>query len=268
MMEDIIYDMHLAQGIADNENYEKRAYNETKYQAAILRKYDISQAEWDSSFIYYCRHADILHDIYNNVAERMREDVVNLGGEVSLAGEGFAADTTNIWNMERNFILVPNEPYNIRSFEIMTDSIVRKGDRLTLQFQSQFVFQDGIRDLVAVMAVTYLNDSVASQVRHATQQTSTSIVIHDDNHLGIKKVSGYFMLSKNLNDVPSSTVRLASVSNVRIVISHEERKKEEKRESEVDSQNNTSNDSTQNARQDSVGATNKELKTLIQPPVH
>ena len=266
VMEDIIYDIHLSQGIAENGSYDNRAYVETKYRAAILKKYDITQAEWDSSFNYYCRHADVLHSIYNNVAERMREEVVNLGGEVSVVGEGFTADTTNIWNMERNFILIPNEPYNIHCFEIVTDSTVRKGDKLTLQFQSQFVFQDGIRDLVAVMAVTFMNDSVVSQVRHVTQQATTSIPIQDDEFLGIKKVSGYFMLSKSLNDVPSSTVRLASVSNVKIIIAHQE-KKEEDRKTSTDSVNIATRDSVQGIRKDSVEASGKGPKTLIHSPL-
>lgn len=247
-MEDIIYDMHLAQGMADKGDYDKRAMKETEYRAAVLKKYEITQAEWDSSFTYYCRHADELHEIYNNVAERMRDEIVSLGGEVALNGEGFSADTANIWNMERNFILVPNEPYNIKSYSIPADSTIRKGDRLTMQFSTQFVYQDGMRDVVAVMAVTFQNDSVASETRHATQQGTTSFSIQDDKHLGIKKVSGYFIVCNNLNDVPSSTVRLASISNVRIVIAHEEKKAEEK----DDDKGNK--DSLMNARKDSIDA--------------
>ena len=251
-MEDIIYDMHLAQGMADKGDYDKRAMKETEYRAAVLKKYEITQAEWDSSFTYYCRHADELHEIYNNVAERMRDEIVSLGGEVALNGDGFSADTANIWNMERNFILVPNEPYNIKSYSIPADSTIRKGDRLTMQFSTQFVYQDGMRDVVAVMAVTFQNDSVASETRHATQQGTTSFSIQDDKHLGIKKVSGYFIVCSNLNDVPSSTVRLASISNVRIVIAHEEKKAEEK-ESDKEA-----NDSLKNARRDSIEATRLE----------
>ena len=247
-MEDIIYDMHLAQGMADKGDYDKRAMKETEYRAAVLKKYEITQAEWDSSFTYYCRHADELHEIYNNVAERMRDEIVSLGGEVALNGEGFSADTANIWNMERNFILVPNEPYNIKSYSIPADSTIRKGDRLTMQFSTQFVYQDGMRDVVAVMAVTFLNDSVASETRHATQQGTTSFSIQDDEHLGIKKVSGYFIVCSNLNDVPSSTVRLASISNVRIVIAHEEKKAEEKDDDKG------KKDSLMNARKDSIDA--------------
>ncbi len=247
-MEDIIYDMHLAQGMADKGDYDKRAMKETEYRAAVLKKYEITQAEWDSSFTYYCRHADELHEIYNNVAERMRDEIVSLGGEVALNGEGFSADTANIWNMERNFILVPNEPYNIKSYSIPADSTIRKGDRLTMQFSTQFVYQDGMRDVVAVMAVTFQNDSVASETRHATQQGTTSFSIQDDKYLGIKKVSGYFIVSSNLNDVPSSTVRLASISNVRIVIAHEEKKAEEKDDDKG------KKDSLMNARKDSIDA--------------
>lgn len=251
-MEDIIYDLHLAQGMADKGDYDKRAMKEAEYRAAVLKKYVITQAEWDSSFTYYCRHADELHEIYNNVAERMRDEIVSLGGEVALNGEGFSADTANIWNMERNFILVPNEPYNVKSYVIPADSTIKKGDRLTMQFSTQFVYQDGMRDVVAVMAVTFQNDSVASETRHATQQGTTSFSIQDDQHLGIKKVSGYFIVGSNLNDVPSSTVRLASISNVRIVIAHEEKKAEEK-ESDKEA-----NDSLKNARRDSIEATRLE----------
>lgn len=251
-MEDIIYDLHLAQGMADKGDYDKRAMKEAEYRAAVLKKYEITQAEWDSSFTYYCRHADELHEIYNNVAERMRDEIVSLGGEVALNGEGFSADTANIWNMERNFILVPNEPYNVKSYVIPADSTIKKGDRLTMQFSTQFVYQDGMRDVVAVMAVTFKNDSVASETRHATQQGTTSFSIQDDQHLGIKKVSGYFIVGSNLNDVPSSTVRLASISNVRIVIAHEEKKAEEK-ESDKEA-----NDSLKNARRNSIEATRLE----------
>lgn len=251
-MEDIIYDLHLAQGMADKGDYDKRAMKEAEYRAAVLKKYEITQAEWDSSFTYYCRHADELHEIYNNVAERMQDEIVSLGGEVALNGEGFSADTANIWNMERNFILVPNEPYNVKSYVIPADSTIKKGDRLTMQFSTQFVYQDGMRDVVAVMAVTFQNDSVASETRHATQQGTTSFSIQDDQHLGIKKVSGYFIVGSNLNDVPSSTVRLASISNVRIVIAHEEKKAEEK-ESDKEA-----NDSLKNARRDSIEATRLE----------
>lgn len=251
-MEDIIYDLHLAQGMADKGDYDKRAMKEAEYRAAVLKKYEITQAEWDSSFTYYCRHADELHEIYNNVAERMRDEIVSLGGEVALNGEGFSADTANIWNMERNFILVPNEPYNVKSYVIPADSTIKKGDRLTMQFSTQFVYQDGMRDVVAVMAVTFQNDSVASETRHATQQGTTSFSIQDDQHLGIKKVSGYFIVGSNLNDVPSSTVRLASISNVRIVIAHEEKKAEEK-ESDKEA-----NDSLKNARRDSIETTRLE----------
>ena len=83
-MEDIIYDLHLAQGMAGKGDYDKRAMKEAEYRAAVLKKYEITQAEWDSSFTYYCRHADELHEIYNNVAERMRDEIVSLGGLCTL----------------------------------------------------------------------------------------------------------------------------------------------------------------------------------------
>ena len=79
-MEDILYDIYLSQNIEDEENRDRKMYNEITNREAIYRKYDITQAEWDSSYNYYCRHADKLHTIYKNLSERIRAEVIELGG--------------------------------------------------------------------------------------------------------------------------------------------------------------------------------------------
>lgn len=53
--EDILYDFHLADGMA-NSNSESAdvPYDVTLYRQAVLRKYGITQAEFDSSLVYIC----------------------------------------------------------------------------------------------------------------------------------------------------------------------------------------------------------------------
>lgn len=252
MMEDIIYDIHIAQSMTDMGDYDQRELESVKMRLAVLKKYDVTQAEWDSSFNYYCRHAEQLHDIYDNVAERMRDEVISLGGDVAFETEGFSKDTANIWNLERHFILIPNEPYNVKTFEIQADSTLKKGDKLTLQFDTQFLFQDGMRDYVVVLALTFQNDSVACQTRHVSQQGRTSFSVQDDDRLGIKKVAGYFIMNRSLSDVPSTTLRLASIYNVKIIVAHVEEKKQEK---PVEQQ---PNDSANAVKKDSVAAPSQE----------
>ena len=65
-MEDLIYDYHIAQGIASQESgnpdYQKRLTFEM-----VLKEHGVTQAEFDSSLVYYYTRADRFQDIYKNV---------------------------------------------------------------------------------------------------------------------------------------------------------------------------------------------------------
>lgn len=219
-MEDILYDIYLSQNIEDEENRDRKMYSEITNREAIYRKYDITQAEWDSSYNYYCRHADKLHTIYKNLSERIRTDVLELGGDVSLDETTLSGDTINIWNSERNFILMQETPYNLNEFAVKADSMFKPGDVLTLQFDNQFIFQEGSRNLVAVLVVTLATDSVVTNTCHVNSDGKYTLSFNDYNRLGIKSVQGYFVLLRNNNEQVSTTFHLASLENIRLILAH------------------------------------------------
>lgn len=220
-MEDVLYDMHVAQAMYETE---PQGNNVIALRASVLKKYDISQAEWDSSFNYYCRNADKLHKIYNRLNERIQQDVVALGGKVDGLMEG-EADTTNVWRSESAFILMQQSPFNIYTYVVEPDSTFEDGDRLTLQFDVQYIFQDGYRDVTAVMNVYYDNDSISTNVTHVNIDGHGVITVNNDvKRLHVKEIKGYFILGRNLNsdssDTYSTTLRLAAVRNVRLLHTH------------------------------------------------
>lgn len=219
-MEDILYDIYLSQNIEDGVSYDRKKYSEITNREAIYRKYDITQAEWDSSYNYYCRHADKLHTIYKNLSERIRTDVLELGGDVSLDETTLSGDTINIWNSERNFILMQETPYNLNEFAVKADSMFKPGDVLTLQFDNQFIFQEGSRNLVAVLVVTLATDSVVTNTCHVNSDGKYTLSFNDYNRLGIKSVQGYFVLLRNNNEQVSTTFHLASLENIRLILAH------------------------------------------------
>ena len=105
-LEDILYDYHVSQAMAreaghDNYNYE---YKRNAYFKAVLKKYDVTEAVFDSSLVYYYSHAERLKTIYLHVAERLNDDAKVLGAptgftitvrEVRLsAGAGFIVPLT------------------------------------------------------------------------------------------------------------------------------------------------------------------------------
>lgn len=223
-MEDVLYDMHVAQAMGDGHNTDADLLS---IRASVLRKYDITQAEWDSSFNYYCRNADVLHNIYVRLNERIQSNVIALGGKVD-GVQGEDADTANVWNTESSFVLMQQAPYNSLSFVIEPDSTFEDGDRIALQFDAQFIFQDGFRDLTAYLVVVYEGDSVATNTTHVSSDGHGIVTISDEmSRRHVKLIKGYFMLCRSLGSDSSNNsmmqhLRLAAVRNVKLLHTHTE----------------------------------------------
>ena len=220
-MEDLLYDYHMADAMAEQAkgNY---AENVIAYRAAVLKKYGVTQEKFDTSMVYYMRHADQLHTIYEHVAQRLQDKAQELGTSVGTAGNFTAnGDTTDIWKESNSVVLIPNEPYNLYSFSMMADSAFHKGDTYVLNFQSDFIYQDGTRDGVVVLSLVYRNDSVAQRVMHFSSSSKYDLSIDDPNSLGIKEVKGFFLLARN-NDMNSSmtTLKMACVSHIHLFRVH------------------------------------------------
>ena len=94
------------------------------------------------------------------------------------------------------------------------DTSFHKGDRFLLEFDTQFIFQEGNRDAVAVLAMTLANDSVVAQTIHISAPSHFTLQLNDDEHLGIKRITGYFLLN---NEKPfggmQTTLRLLPIYN-------------------------------------------------------
>ena len=218
-MEKILYDYHLADAMPQQAEggYEKNAF---EYRAAVLKKYNVSQGEFDSSMVYYMRHTVELHTMYQHISDRMQEEANKLGASSS-SGITAAGDSADVWNGERSLALIPNEPYNLYSFNLTPDTTFHKGDKLLLNFKSDFIFQDGMRDGVVVLSVVLGNDSVTSNVSHISSPTPMSLMISDNDSLGIKKIRGFFMLSKSMDaNTSSTTLKLMSIHDIQLIRIH------------------------------------------------
>lgn len=202
--EDILYDYHLADAMVNNDGSDEKKYEVTLYRQAVLKKYGITQAEFDSSLVYYVRHADRLHKIYENLSKRLSDEALALGAsanDISKYGDLTSVkDTSNMWRGVSSCVLMPNAPYNTMSFEITADSTYHEGDKLIFSFNSNFIFKEGVRDGVAMLAVQFKNDSIASSVIHLSSNNNYSISIADTENNGIKAIMGFVYLNKSLSD--------------------------------------------------------------------
>ena len=225
-MTDILYDYHLALAMAHMDDNGDKGQS-LAYREAVLRKHDVTSAEFDSSMVYYMRHTELLEDVYKDLADRYNNEITAMGGSAKEGGEfanlSATGDTANVWNLATSMVFMPVKPFNSTSFDIKVDSTFHKGDRLMLDFDAQFIYQDGMRNGVAMLAVQFGNDSIAQRTIMIQSTQHYSVELSDDDSLGIKSVKGYFMLMNDDNGTGVSsqtTLKLMFLEHIKLIRMH------------------------------------------------
>ena len=225
-MTDILYDYHLALAMAHMDDSGDKGQS-LAYREAVLRKHDVTSAEFDSSMVYYMRHTELLEDVYKDLTDRYNNEITAMGGSAKEGGEfanlSATGDTANVWNLAASMVFMPVKPFNSTSFDIKVDSTFHKGDRLMLDFDAQFIYQDGMRNGVAMLAVQFGNDSIAQRTIMIQSTQHYSVELSDDDSLGIKSVKGYFMLMNDDNGTGVSsqtTLKLMFLEHIKLIRMH------------------------------------------------
>ena len=225
-MTDILYDYHLALAMAHMDDNGDKGQS-LAYREAVLRKHDVTSAEFDSSMVYYMRHTELLEDVYKDLTDRYNNEITAMGGSAKEGGEfanlSATGDTANVWNLATSMVFMPVKPFNSTSFDIKVDSTFHKGDRLMLDFDAQFIYQDGMRNGVAMLAVQFGNDSIAQRTIMTQSTQHYSVELSDADSLGIKSVKGYFMLMNDDNGTGVSsqtTLKLLFLEHIKLIRMH------------------------------------------------
>lgn len=231
-MADVLYDLHIAEAMASMDAKDTAAM--VTYREAVLKKHDVSLADFDSSMVYYMRHTKLMHEVYQELSDRLADEAQSLGADVNennRFGAVAMGDTANVWNGPSALVFSTDAAFNHYSFDIPVDTAFHKGDKLILDFESQFIYQDGMRDGIAYLAITFKNDSVATTNMHITSSQHYNLTLEDRDSLGIKSVKGYFLL--NSGDFSSggssqTTLKLMFIHHIRLVRMHPAKKTVEK----------------------------------------
>ena len=222
-MEDILVEYFMAQAMAQqlNPSQGSQEYNKAMYTEAVLRKYGVTRADFDSSLVYYYTRADRFQDICQRVSERLDEQALTLGaseGEIGkYARYNATGDTANIWADRTTALLMPMPPYNRWDFTIEADSTYRRGDALMMMFLSDFMFQTGSKNGIVYMAAVY-DDTVVSRNLRFSVTGLTQLRVPEDTTRRMRAIKGFFYLDGG-NDKTTST-RLLFLNNVQLIRFH------------------------------------------------
>lgn len=233
-MADILYEYHLAEAIVSTtQSTDSLALR--SFRANILRKHGVSQHDFDVSMEYYCRHTKLLEEVYEKISDKIDKESVaqGLDGGGTYDDISSSSDTTNVWNHDRTLVLSPYAATNSYSFEMKADTAFHAGDGFGLDFDAQFIYQDGMRSAVAVMVVTYEGDSIATATSQITSSSHYHLQIGNEGGLKVKSVKGFWLINNEKVLSSASTLKLLVAKNIKLIRMH--KKKEEPATQNADS---------------------------------
>lgn len=220
-MEDLLYDIHIAQAMADQAAGDGNSFDfrQTLYFASVLEKHGVTKADFDSSLVYYYIRADRFSDMYKHVAKRLSEDAMELGateGEVNrYAKFNASGDTTDIWAGKLAYMLVPYAPYNRVDFVLKADTSFRKGDSFLFIIDSHFIYQSGTRSAQACIAMKYDNDTIVNRNGTLSSSGITELRVPANGDHQVKEIRGYIYLAPQKE--VSTTLKLMAIKNVQLI---------------------------------------------------
>ncbi len=224
-MEKVLVDYHLAQGMAELSD-KTEDVDRYRYIQAVFRKHRITEADFDSSLVYYSTNSEKLKEIYKRVYLKIRVQAERMGVDASATQNKFAGltaqgDTANIWTDKNFATLLPDRQRNIYQFHVRADSSFRKGDAFIWHFQSQSIQQRGTLEAHAQLILTYESDTVVSRtytVRGTAEYDLRFEPSDDLDTVPIRSVSGFVYLP--LTEKDKETFHLLLLTDLSLIRMH------------------------------------------------
>lgn len=180
-LEDFLVDYQLALALAEEQKGDVQE-NRYIFTQTVLMKYGLTEADLDTSLLYWCRHSEKMVEICERVTDRISYMAETQGVERQeknpysfLTNEG---DTANVWNLREGVVLLPNIVDNIYSFSIDADSTYRPGDTFMWAFKSQFLSSDNDNEAYALFSIQYENDSIVGTSQRISSNKQVEIMLN------------------------------------------------------------------------------------------
>jgi hypothetical protein len=220
-MEDLIYDYHVAQGIAMQQDG-SQDYNRRLNFELVLKKHGLTQAQFDSSLVYYYTRADRFQEIYKHVQERLNNEAEKYGAAVSegpIKAASLSGDTADVWKGNRALMLLNDRPYHLYQFAQKADTAYRAGDSFMLSMNTTWLMQQGNRQASVYLAITYANDSTVKQYSTVSSSGNTTLRIPYCKER-VKEIKGFVMCGMRPSTDDTNSLCVLFVNNIQLFRFH------------------------------------------------
>ena len=170
----LLTDVHMSEGLIDLQS--KQTRNDPEYgqrvMAAVLMKYNVSKADYDSSLVWYSQHLNSLIRIYKHVNANLQE-AEEQWSELAAASNAFgtfaSGDSVELWQQNTYAVLDEHRLTHLRIWTLDVDTTFHPGDTLLWRLHVP-TLPEG-EGLVASMTMTG-SESKMSNLRVAGGTTS------------------------------------------------------------------------------------------------
>ncbi len=232
-MKDILVDYHLAQGMAENsdENHKVACY---KYVQAVFAKHGVTEAEFDSSLVYYSRHSEKMAEVCKNVVTRVETEAERNGIVTEKESDNLFAnlsadgDTADVWAGRRAITLIPDEMNHLFRFSQKTDSTYRAGDSFIWHFNTTAVLSNFLLEAYAMIQLEYANDSTVHLSRSFSGNGTVDIRLTEHivtDSVPVRRIKGFiYMPPKKMDKGEFCLLLVRELSLIRMHKQMEEKK--------------------------------------------
>ena len=229
-MEKVMVDYHLAQGMAEAANEGDLEATRYKYIQAVFKKHHITEAEFDSSLVYYFENSEKFFEIYKNVSLKVQAQAEKFGVDARATQNQYShlteqGDTANIWTDHPYACIIPNRLQNIYQFTLTADSSYQTGDAFIWHFHTQYITERFDREAYAVFTLHYSNDSIVSVTQNVRGNNNFDIKFTPKSPLDtvmLRKMNGFVYMPTLQHD--ESGLMVLMLQDLSMIRMHPEKK--------------------------------------------
>lgn len=198
-MAKVLVDMHKTEAYMAEKGLNFSSVSEkAPYYNYILKKYGITQAEFDSSLVWYTKNPKKFEKVYDHVIINLAKFQKEIkGGKYHPAEDSLelAKIKVNVWNKRTKYELTKDSARTHLDFEIPTQSFMY-GDLYILKFLLRIAPEDSCKKQRVIFRINYANgtyDSVYKTAYHDSLLRRYTFSYPAFRKLKIKSISGQLL---------------------------------------------------------------------------
>ena len=198
-MERLIYDYHIAKAMGDDVSFTDN-YKKAMYIDAVFNKYGVTEAQFDSSLVWYTRNTETLSKMYDRVAIKLKSKQTQINQLVAKRDKkpltSQPGDSIDVWAWKRLLHLSRLPLNNNFSFVLPSDTNFKGRDEIVWNANFYFTKHKDtllVDSLFPVMAmqIVYDNDSIISELIAVENNGIQTIALQSDTMGEIREVKGF-----------------------------------------------------------------------------